>query len=80
VWGEYSHGDHGPPASRIEEGNEKRSLRRPKLSVIKGSSAPEEEEEERRRRKKKKKKEEEKRRRDHEIPGSIPGSTIRIFP
>jgi hypothetical protein len=30
-------------ASRIE-GNGKRSLRRPNLSVIKGSSAPEEEE------------------------------------
>jgi hypothetical protein len=32
------------PASRIE-GNGKRSLRRPKLSTIKGSSEPEEEEE-----------------------------------
>jgi hypothetical protein len=33
----------GPSASRIK-GNGKRSLRRPNLSTIKGSSAPEEEE------------------------------------
>jgi hypothetical protein len=42
----------GLSASR-NEGNGKRSLRRPKLSTIKGSSVPEEEEEEEKKKKEK---------------------------